>query len=137
MLDLNNINLEDLHESSFNNFGELSTINIEGEFRFTDFLDIHSLSYKQYNILSAFSFNTVVTKNVHYHYINGMMIELNQLNYGTKRYDISSPGELADALLSCVEFDDLTQEEKYETIELFFDAIDNFEAKLYNVLKVD
>jgi hypothetical protein len=130
MLKIEDLNL---HELSYNRFGEFEELNFENEFHFIDFLNEDELSDLQYNILSSFSFNTVVTRNYHHHYFNKMYIEINQLNYGRKRYDIFNDERLTDELETCIEIGRLDKETKYEILYLFREAIDNFVQQVYEL----
>ncbi|WP_394173358.1 hypothetical protein [Guptibacillus hwajinpoensis] len=120
----------ELHELSFDNSGMFKEINVEMEFLFIDFAVDGELTCEQRDIISSFSFNTVVAKNHHTWYINKMHLELNQLYSGTKKYDITNEKELEKALVSCVEFDQMNSDERKEMVDLFIKSVDVFIEEL-------
>lgn len=99
------------------------------QYYFIDYID-GELTDKEFEILNSFSFNLIPTRNRNRQYIGDCMIELNQLNYGIKRYDISNDEELENELLECAELDGLSYEEKNRIINLFIVAIENFENEV-------
>ena len=125
------IKRNEIHSSSFDSLGELYVLNVEKEWSFLDFIEADELNDEEYSYLEVFSFETVVSDNRFCRYFNQMMLELNQLNYGTKRYDISSDEELYDALNSCVEFEGLGEETKQRIFSKFITAIDNFKEFIW------
>ncbi|TKD71386.1 hypothetical protein [Pseudalkalibacillus hwajinpoensis] len=120
----------ELHELSFDKSGMFNEINVETEFLFIDFAVDGELTCEQRDIISSFSFNTVVGSNSHSFYINKMHLELNQLNSGTKRKNIRNEKELEKALVSCVELDHMNSEERGEMVNLFINSVDVFIEEL-------
>ena len=120
----------ELHELSFDQSGTFNEINIEMEFLFIDFAVDGELTCEQRDIMSSFSFNTVVGSNYHTWYLNKMRLELNQLNSGTKTKDISNKEELEKALINCVEFQHLNREERREMLDLFSKSVAVFTEEL-------
>ena len=120
----------ELHELSFDKSGTFNEINIEMEFLFIDFAVDGELTCEQRDIMSSFSFNTVVGSHYQSWYLNKMRLELNQLNSGTKKKDISNKEELEKALVSCVEFEHLDREERREMLDLFIKSVDVFTEEL-------
>lgn len=120
----------ELHELSFDKSGMFNEVNLEMEFLFIDFAVDGELTCEQRDIISSFSFNTVVGSNDHSGYINKMHLELNQLNSGKKRKNITNEEELEKALESCIEFDHLNGREKREMLDLFIKSVDMFKEEL-------
>ncbi|EDL62572.1 hypothetical protein [Bacillus sp. SG-1] len=120
----------ELHELSFDKSGMFNEVNLEMEFLFIDFAVDGELTCEQRDIISSFSFNTVVGNNNQSGYINKMHLELNQLNSGAKRKNITNEEELEKALESCIEFEHLNNEEKREMLDLFIKSVDMFKEEL-------
>ncbi|MBN8208980.1 hypothetical protein JI666_09510 [Bacillus sp. NTK071] len=120
----------DLHALSFDKSGMFNELNVEMEVLFIDFAVDGELTCEQRDIISSFSFNTVVGSKDYSSYINKMHLELNQLNSGTKMVNITNEEELEKALVSCVEFNHMNSDERREMLELFIKSVDVFIEEL-------
>lgn len=95
-------------------------------YNFSDYVNTDDLTDLENDILNSFTFNLVETKNYNWAYFDNYMLEINQLNYGVKRYDISNEDDLIKELADCIEFDQLDSGDKNFLIDMFVEAIDNF-----------
>ncbi|QST02463.1 hypothetical protein IMZ31_23730 (plasmid) [Pontibacillus sp. ALD_SL1] len=126
-----------IHEDSYEKYGNRAlALNFENEFKFSEFIDEGACSDEQADLLSSIGFKTKVVSNVHWHYVNSMIIDVIQYNYGIERPDISSDEGLEETLMECAEIGNLEEDEKEKVLGLFQEAFDRFRSEVEEIEEI-